>query len=106
MSKIDRRRILTLLLISIFTFACPGVALLFPSVEALVNVLQSSGGLSQGEMLQNLALSGGAIGLALIAIAVTITFLLVWLFTRKSKDPYDQQEPTGVSKDEPLPPTS
>lgn len=106
MSKKDRRRILTLLLISIFTCACPGVALLFPGVEALVSVLQTSDGLNQADLIRNLVVSGGAVALALIGIAVTMTFLLVWLFTRKSADPYDQRQPTGASKDDPLPPTS
>jgi len=105
MSKKNRKTLLIILIISIFVCACPGIALLFPGVDALIGVLQTGSAGSQADYVWTLILSGGAIALALLAIAVPFILLLVWLFTRKSKDPYDQKEPTGASADDPLPPT-
>lgn len=105
MSKKKRSTLLIVLLVSIVTCACPGIALLVPGIRALVSVLQIGDVVSQEDMIWDLVLSGGAILLALLAIAVPIILFVVWLFTRKSKAPYDQREPTGASADDPLPPT-
>ncbi|MBG0770259.1 MAG: hypothetical protein H0S82_01045 [Anaerolineaceae bacterium] len=105
MTSKNRKALLIVMLISIFTCACPGMALLIPGVQALVGVLQSGGAGGQEEYTWSLVLSGGVILLAILAIIIPIVLLLIWLLTRTPKDPYDQREPTGASGDDPLPPT-
>ncbi len=105
MSNKKRSTLLIVLMVSLFICACPGFALLIPGVNAFFDVLQTGSVVSQEDYIWNMVLSGGAILLALLAIAVPIILFVVWLFTRKSKDPYDQREPTGASADDPLPPT-
>ena len=105
MTKKNRKTLLIILIISIFICACPGVALLIPGVDALIGALQTGSAGDQADYIWNLVLSGGVVALALLAIVVPFILFLVWLFVRKSKDPYDQREPTGASADDPLPPT-
>ena len=105
MTKKNRKTLLIILIISIFICACPGVALLIPGVDVLIGALQTGSAGDQADYIWNLVLSGGVVALALLAIVVPFILFLVWLFVRKSKDPYDQREPTGASADDPLPPT-
>jgi hypothetical protein len=105
MSRKNSRTLLIILLISIFICACPGLALIIPGIDALVGVLQTSGAGTQEEFTWNLVQSGGAICLSIVLILIPVVLLLIWVLTRKPKDPYDQKEPTGASSDDPLPPT-
>ena len=105
MSRKNSRTLLIILLISIFICACPGLALIIPGIDALVGVLQTSGTGAQEAFTWNLVQSGGAICLSIVLILIPVVLLLVWVLTRKSKDPYEQKEPTGASADDPLPPT-
>lgn len=105
MSKNNSRTLLIILLVSIFICACPGLALIIPGIDALIGVVQTSGTGTQEEFTWDLVQSGGAICLSMVLIFIPVILLLVWLLTRKSKDPYDQKEPTGASSDDPLPPT-
>jgi len=105
MSKKNSRTLLIILLVSIFICACPGLALAIPGIDALIGVVQTSGAGTQEELTWDLIQSGGVICFSMILIFIPITLLLVWLLTRKPKDPYDQKEPTGASSDDPLPPT-
>lgn len=106
MTEKNRKTLLIVMLVSIFTCACPGGALMIPGIQALVAVLQSSGAGGGQEATWNLVLSGGAIILAVLAIFIPIILFFIWLLTRAPKNPYDQREPTGASADDPLPPTS
>jgi hypothetical protein len=67
--------------------------------------LRLSGAGTQEEFTWNLVQSGGAICLSIVLILIPVVLLLIWVLTRKPKDPYDQKEPTGASSDDPLPPT-
>jgi uncharacterized SAM-binding protein YcdF (DUF218 family) len=106
MSRKTSRTLLIISLVSIFLCACPGLALLIPGIDALADLVAMNPAADQAGYARGLLVSGGLICLSAALILIPVILLLVWLFTRKSKKPYDPLEPTGASSDDPIPPTS
>ena len=108
MDKNSNKTILVIALISIFLCGCPGLVLFFPGVSALVDALgQVDFYGSVLDAIGNGFLNGGfLVCLAGLLIPVPIVLLIVVLVQRSGKKGLEKIEPTGVSKDEPLPPTS
>lgn len=71
----------------------------------MIGVVQTGNSVGQEDFTWGLIQSGGAVCLSMALIFIPIVLLLIWVLTRKPKDPYDQKEPTGASADDPLPPT-
>lgn len=107
MSKNSNKTVMVIALISIVLCGCPGLALFFPGARALIDALINFK--IHGSALDAIGagfLNGGyKICLAVPLIIVPIVLVIVALFKRSGKKELEKIVPTGVSKDEPLPPT-
>ncbi len=108
MNKDSNKTIMVIALISIFLCGCPGVGLFIPGVNALVNAFLNAdiNGTAWDAFGSGLLDGGYMICLAGLLIPIPIILLIVALVRKSKKKALEKLEPTGVSKDEPLPPTS
>jgi hypothetical protein len=107
MKKNSNKTVMVIALISIMLCGCPGLGLFFPGMSVLIDSLVNID--SYGSALNavgNGFLNGGyMICLSGLLIPIPIVLLIVALIKRSRKEELKKIEPTGVSKDEPLPPT-
>lgn len=108
MNKDINKTILFLALISTVLCGCPGCFLLMPGINSFVDVM---GNLQSFENLTSQFLSGFIHGGWMIcpgSILILIPIILIAIAVIKgvNKDKLKELEPTGISKDEPIPPTS
>ena len=108
MKKNRNKTWMIIALVSILLCACPGCLLLIPGFNNLMIVLeQSQSSQSFLGILTDSFLQGGWM-ICLGAGLVLIPFVLVIITVVKRNDSgvLEKLEPTGASKDEPLPPPS
>ena len=99
--------ILVLTVFSVILCGCPAVTLLFRGVPSLFD------GLSQiayaGEVANNITISiflnVGLICFSGILLLIPLALVIYLLVQRNKKIPLAPLEPTGVSEDDPIPPT-
>jgi len=108
MKKNSKKTLMIIALISIIACACPGCFLL---IQGLGNLLGPIGTIQNPEdLLGDLAIgfSEGGWLICLSAVLIFIPFLLVIIAVLKRSEPdvLEALEPTGASKDDPLPPPS
>lgn len=108
MNNKSNKTVLVLALISIFLCGCPGVGLFIPGVSALVDAIVNAdiNGSVWDALGAGLLNGGYMVCLAGLLIPIPVVLLIVALVKRSKKKELEKLEPTGVSKDEPLPPTS
>jgi hypothetical protein len=108
MKKNSKKTVLIIALVSIFLCGCPGLALFIPGVNALINAFTNVG--VYGSALDALGaglLNGGfMVCLAGLLIPIPIILLIVALAKKSGQKDLEALEPTGASKDDPLPPPS
>jgi len=108
MKKNSKKTLMIIALISIVACACPGCFLLF---QGFGNLMEPIGNIQNPEdLLDDLVLgfSQGGWLLCVSAILIIIPFILVIIAVVKRGEPdvLEALEPTGVSKDDPVPPPS
>jgi hypothetical protein len=99
--------ILVITVFSIILCGCPAVTLLFRGVPDLFDGLNQFvfAGDASSNTIINLLLNFGLICLSGIMLLVPLG-LVIYLYTQRSKKtPLAPLEPTGVSEDDPIPPT-
>jgi hypothetical protein len=102
------KTIMIIALISIVLCGCPGCALLIPGINAFTSAVGSvQTGQDLLDDLGNGFLSGGWM-ICLSGLLVLVPFVLVIfaVVKRGGIKKVDDLEPTGVSKDDPIPPTA
>jgi len=109
MKKNRQKTLMIIALVSIFVCGCPGCLLLF---EGLGDFLPAIGAINSFEdPMQDLAsgfINGGWM-VCLSGVFILVPFILVIIAVVKraaTGDEIEEIEPTGVSKDDPIPPTS
>jgi len=108
MKNNNNKTIMIIALISIVLCACPGCILLFPGVSSLMDAI---GSINTFEDLLSDIGTGFAQGgwmLCLGGVFVIIPFVLaiIAVLKREKKGELEKLEPTGASKDDPIPPTT
>lgn len=107
MKQTKNIRIILLTGLVVILCACPGVFLLLRSMSGLLEVLSrfaDIGQLTNNETI-NLLLNIGLICLSGMLLLVP-TGLLIYLWVKRSKKPpLEPLVPTGISEDDPIPPT-
>ncbi len=102
------KTIMIIALISIVLCGCPGCALLIPGINAFSGAI---GGIqSGGDLLDDLAdgfLNGGwMVCLSGLLVLVPFVLVIIAVVKRGRGKKVADLEPTGVSKDDPIPPTT
>ncbi len=108
MKKDNNKTIMIIALISILIFGCPGCLLFIPGVKSLIEATRSID--SFEDLLSDLGygfLTGGWM-LCLGGVLILIPFVLAIIAVLKQgkKNKLEKLEPTGASKDDPIPPTN
>ena len=109
MKKKSQKTLMVIALVSIFICGCPGCFLLFegfryfPPAIGTINSFEDlmrdlAAGFTNGGWM--ICLSGLLILLPLILVIIAVIQRVA------TKDEIEELEPTGVSKDDPIPPTS
>ncbi len=108
MSKNSKKTVMVIALISIVLCGCPGLALLFSGASALLDTLANIDfyGSVPDAIGAGLLNGGYVICLAGLLIPIPIVLLIIALIKRSGQKELEKLEPTGISKDDPLPPTS
>ena len=108
MKKDKKKTIMIIALISILICGCPGC---FLTMFGITSLMDATGSIDSFEdLLSDLGegfIEGGWM-FCLGAVFVLIPFILaiIAVVIRKKEGELEELEPTGVSKDDPLPPTS
>lgn len=108
MTQKTKKLILIIGLISIVACGCPGCLLFSNGSTGLVRWLET------GEHQQNFSLEmivgilswGWMVCLGFILVLIPVVLIIMNLVFKRKKGSLEEIEPTGISKDEPLPPTS
>ena len=108
MKKPKKKIIMIIALISIFLCGCPGCYWLVEGLFAFYEVLNNIQGFEGPRMFlfDFLTQSGWKLLLSGVLIMVPVILVFIALVIRTKKEDLEELEPTGVSKDDPLPPTS
>jgi len=108
MKNDNNKTIMIIALISIVLCACPGCIFLFPGVISLMNAIGSINTFE--DLLSDLGagFTQGGWMLCLGGVLIIIPFVLaiIAVLKREKKDELEKLEPTGASKDDPIPPTT
>lgn len=108
MKNKPKKSLIIITLISIFLCGCPGCFLLFEGAQrfsSAIGPFDSFEDISQG-FATGLLNGGWMVCLSGFFIMIPTIFALVAVFARDKKDELEAIEPTGVSKEEPIPPPS
>jgi hypothetical protein len=102
------KTIMIIALVSILACGCPGCVLLIPGINAFIGTL---GGIQTGQDLLDSAVKGflnGGWMVCLGGLLILVPFVLVMITVLRGGKgkKVDALEPTGVSKDDPIPPTT
>jgi len=108
MQKDKNKTIMIIALISIVICGCPGCVMLFPGVSSLVDAVGSVGTFEDllSDLSYGFAQGGWMLCLGGLLIAVPFILAIIAVVKRDNGDKLEKLEPTGVSKDDPIPPTS
>ena len=108
MKKGKKKTIMIIALVSVFLCGCPGCYWLVEGLFSLYEVLNNIQGFEGPRtfLFDFITQSGWKILLSGILILVPVVLVIIALVIRSKKEELEELEPTGVSKDEPLPPTS
>lgn len=107
MKKPKNKIIILLTGLSVILCACPGVTLLVRGLSNLAETLSRFtyvGQLTNNETI-SLLLNIGSIGLSGILLLVPTGLAIYLLVQRSKKPPLEPLEPTGISEEDPIPPT-
>ena len=107
MKKSKKQTLMVLTWLSVVLCGCPGGFLL---VMGLVNVISALGGMPfPSDLFGNndpgFFLGGGLVCLSSLLLLVPIVLIAISLINRPKKTEVQPIEPTGASKDDPIPPT-
>lgn len=96
-----------LTVVSVIVCGCPGAAMLFLGIPSLLDGFSQivyGGGMSASFIISYL-LTVGFVCLSGIFLLISLSLVIYLLMQRNKKLPLEELEPTGVSKDDPIPPT-
>lgn len=107
MKETKNKAIMVMTVISIILCGCPGSILLWMGATSMVDAVGRVASFS--DLLINFDLSylrgGWMICLSGILLIIPIALVMIILIQRKKKNPLTDLEPTGVSQEDPIPPT-
>lgn len=107
LKKPNKNIIPVITVISLFICGCPGLALIFMGLPPVIdgfNQIVFSGQVS-GSFFISYLLSVGLVCLSGIFLLIPAGLVIYLWVQRNKKPPLDPLEPTGISEDEPIPPT-
>jgi len=108
MKKNSKKTIMIVALVSILICGCPGCLLL---IEGIANIETAVGNIQNSENIWEIVadsfIQGGWM-VCVSALLILVPFVLVIfaVVKRTQKEDLENLEPAGVSKEDPLPPTS
>jgi hypothetical protein len=104
----NKKIVLILAVISILICGCPGCSLLVPGIESILDAMGNYQGI--GDLLLNLLqgflLGGWKICLGGVLLLVPTILVVIVVINHAKKGELEDLVPTGVSKDDPIPPPS
>lgn len=108
MKKVNKKTIMIIALVSVFLCGCPGCYLL---TSGLTNFISSIGEIQSSEdiwsgVVTGLSQGGWMVCASGVLILVPFVLVIIAVIKRTQKEELEVLEPTGVSKEDPLPPTS
>lgn len=108
MNKPKKKIYLILTLVSVFLCACPGITLLLPGIQAIIGNISAFNTFdSLLSMIVNGILQGGwMVCPGAVLMLAPILLAVVAFVMRKESKTLDLPQPTGISQDDPIPPTS
>jgi hypothetical protein len=108
MKKDKKKTIMIIALVSVFLCGCPGCYWLVEGLFSIYEVLNNIQGFEGPRtfLFEFLTQSGWKILLGGVLIIVPVILVIITLVTRSKKEELEELEPTGASKNDPLPPTS
>ncbi len=108
MKKDKKKTIMIIALVSILICGCPGCFLILPGINSFMAVVSSIE--SFEDLLADLGegfLQGGwMLFLGGLLVLVPFVLVIIAVLIRSKDQDLEKLEPTGVSKDDPIPPTS
>ena len=108
MKKDKKKTIMILALVSILICGCPGCFLILPGINsfmAAVNSIESFEDLL-ADLGEGFLQGGWMLFLGGILVLVPFVLVIIAVLIRSKDQDLEKLEPTGVSKDDPIPPTS
>jgi len=108
MKKDKKKIIMIVALVSIFLCGCPGCYFLVEGLLTFydgVNNIQGSAGFWES-IGYGFSQGGWMVCVSGLLILVPFVLVIIAVIKRTQKEKLEELEPTGVSKDDPLPPTS
>ena len=108
MKKDKKKTIMIVALVSIVLCGCPGCYFLVEGLFNFYDVLNNIQGFESPYLflVDSFTQSGWMLCLSGILILVPIILVIIALVVRSKKEALEKLEPTGASKDDPLPPTT
>jgi hypothetical protein len=108
MKKDTNKTVMVIALISVLLCGCPGCALLFPGFSSITGALgQIDSFEALVDDLVNGFINGGwMVCLGGLLVLVPFVLVIIAVVKRTGKEELEDLEPTGVSKDDPIPPPS
>lgn len=108
MKKQNTQTIMVIALISIALCGCPGCGLLIPGLNTFTSAIGSIQ--SMEDLLvafgQGFVQGGWMVCVGGLLILIPFVLVVIAVLKKTKKEPLEELEPTGVSKDEPIPPPS
>ena len=106
--KDSKKTIMIVALVSIFICGCPGCYFL---IEGLFSFYDSVNNIQEFEntwmaLVDSISQGGWMVCLSGLLIIVPFILVIIALVNRSKKEGLEKLEPTGVSKEDPLPPAS
>lgn len=108
MKNEKNKTIMILALISIVLCACPGCILLFPGMSSLIDAVGSINSIEDllADLGNGFVQGGWMICVGGVLIIIPFILAVIAVLKREKKEELEELEPTGASKDDPIPPTS
>ena len=108
MKKDSKKTIMIIALVSILICGCPGCVLL---INGIANFETAAGNIQNSEdiwevLAASLIQGGWMVCVSALLILVPFVLVIFAVVKRSQKEDLENLEPTGVSKEDPLPPTS
>ncbi len=108
MKKAKKKTIMIITLVSVFLCGCPGCYFLVEGLLSFydaVNNIQESTSFWEGVGFSFIQ-GGWMVCVSALLILVPFVLVIIAVIKRTQKEDLEELKPTGVSKDDPLPPTS
>jgi hypothetical protein len=108
LKKDTNKTIMIIALVSIILCGCPGCFLLFPGMNNLMDAMGSIDTFEDllADLGDGFAQGGWMLCLGGLLILVPFILAVIAVVKRDKGDKLEELEPTGVSKDDPIPPAS